>query len=191
MSIPKPIHEFDVFGTRDDNPRLPLQLRLTLLVFGSRDKGRSGRWVTVAGASGLWRGDRAELEEQSDVVSGRPVFHDQAIGDPKDVDVFHGVRLSRGRRRDQCRALNTDPTVWQRIRRTVRSDPKRAADSYSGDDEVVFRDEVINVPAAVGKGSPKGPEDPPDSIPATRLLRSVSSRRVINSIGSPHLCRLV
>jgi hypothetical protein len=34
MSIPKPIHEFDVFGTRDDNPHLPLQLRLTLLVFG-------------------------------------------------------------------------------------------------------------------------------------------------------------
>jgi len=77
-------------------------------------------------------------------VSGRPVFRDQAIGDPKDVDVLHRVRLSRGRGRDQCRALNTDPTVLQRIRRTVRSDPKRAADCYSADDEVVFRDEAIN-----------------------------------------------
>src|SRR5712691_382640 len=142
----------------------------------SRGKGRSRQMGDgAAGSSGLWRGDRAELKEQSEVVSGRPVFRDQGIGDPKDVDVLHGVRLSRGRRRDQCRALNTDPTVWQRIRRTVRSDPKRAADGYSADDEVIFRDEVINLPAAVGKGSPKGPEDPPDSIPATRLLRSVLS----------------
>src|SRR5712691_9141678 len=158
----------------------------------SRGKGRSRQMGDgAAGSSGLWRGDRAELKEQSEVVSGRPVFRDQGIGDPIDVDVLHGVRLSRGRRRDQCRALNTDPTVWQRIRRTARSDPKRAADCYSADDEVVFRDEVIYLPATVGKGSPKGLEDPPDSIPATWLLRSVSSRCVISGIGCPHLCRLV
>src|SRR5216683_5895205 len=191
-ALTEPITEFHSgVGTWDDKPRLPLPLRLTLRVIGREVRAALSRWATGRWFSGLWRGDRAELQEQSEVVSGRPVFRDQVIGDPKDVDVLHGVRLSRGRRRDQCRALNTDPTVWQRIRRTVRSDPKRAADSYSADDEVVFRDEVINLPAAVGKGSPKGLEDPPDSIPATRLLRSVSSRRVINSIGSPHLCRLV
>src|SRR5713101_8496331 len=175
-ALTEPITEFHSgVGTWDDKPRLPLPLRLTLRVIGREVRAALSRWATGRWFSGLWRGDRAELQEQSEVVSGRPVFRDQVIGDPKDVDVLHGVGLARGRRRDQCRALNTDPTVWQRIRRTVRSDPKSAAYSYSADDEFVFRDEVINLPAAAGKGSPKGVEDPPDCIPAPRLLRSVLS----------------
>ena len=109
--------------------RLPLQLSLASLDFpvaGDGPPRESPARKRAGGApaqtpSGLWRGDRAELPEQSQVVSGRPVFHDQAIGDPKDVDVLDRVRLSRGGWWDQGGALNTDPTVWQRIRRTGRS----------------------------------------------------------------------
>src|SRR2546425_12390114 len=86
----------------------------------------------------LRRNDRAELEEQTEVVARGPVFGDQTIGDPEDVDVLHRVGLAECGLWNQLRAFYSDPARRHLPGRSFWNGSKRPAHSHATYNFVVF-----------------------------------------------------
>src|SRR5712691_3259997 len=137
--------------------------------------------------SGWGRNDRAELEEQTEVVARGPVFGDQTIGDPEDVDVLHRVGLAECGLWNQLRAFYSDPARRHLPGRSFWNGSKRPAHSHATYNFVVFRDHVVDLKPAVGKGSAQHPKPNRHALlPAWRRL-SVAAGRVVQRDTCPEL----
>src|SRR5713101_5828214 len=133
----------------------------------------------------LGRNDRAELEEQTEVVARGPVFGDQTIGDTEDVDVLHRVGLAERGLWNQLRAFYSDPAGRHLPGRSFWNGSKRPAHSNATYNLVVLRDHVVDLKPAVR--SAQHPKPNRHAIPPAWPRLSVAAGRVVQRDRCPEL----